>query len=251
MNIKQKIKSIIGVAYYNAYYRYTKPIGNRILIYHAFGSKLKHDTYGISIDPKIFEKHLIFLYNNYDVLPLNHNTLDNELSKNSVSITIDDGYKDNLIGIEILEKYKIPYTIYIATGFIDKSMYLSKQDLIDISKSALCTLGTHSMNHVHLSTLPKNKQFNELNDSKKKLEDIIQKQVINFSYPYGDYNNTTREIANSLYEIITTSNIGINKIGCDKKKLKRIEIIASDTENELNKKVNGYYDYLNLRSIFD
>lgn len=60
MNFKRGGKAIIGEIYYNGYYRY-KTTKNRILIYHAFGSKLKHDSYGISINPKKFEEHLKFL----------------------------------------------------------------------------------------------------------------------------------------------------------------------------------------------
>ena len=57
-------------------------------------------------------------------------------------------------------------------------------------------------------------------------------------------NESARLIANSLYEIISTSNIGVNTINCDKKMLKRIEIISSDNILNLRKKINGYYDFL-------
>lgn len=244
MNFKKIIKNIVGEIYYNGYYKYIKPKGNRILIYHAFGSKLKHDSYGISINPKLFEEHLKFLKDNYQLLPLNHDTLDNKLDTNSVSITIDDGYKDNLVAVELMEKYQIPYTIYISTGLIDKEQYLTIQDLEDIAKLDLCTLGTHSVNHIHLSSLNKEKQYEELYDSKLFLENIIGKKVIDFSYPYGDYNDSAKNIADELYEIIATSHIGINTINCDKKMLKRIEIIASDNVQSLRKKIDGYYDYL-------
>lgn len=244
MNFKRVIKNVMGEVYYNGYYRYLKPNGNRTLIYHAFGSKLKHDSYGISINPKLFEEHLKFLKDNYQLLPLNHDTLDNKLDTNSVSITIDDGYKDNLVAIELMEKYQIPYTIYISTGLIDKDQYLSTQDLEDISKLDLCILGTHSVNHVYLSKLNKNEQYKELYDSKLFLENNIGKKVIDFSYPYGNYNDSCKNIVDELYEIVSTSHIGINSIECDKKMLKRIEIIASDDIKSLRKKLMGYYDFL-------
>ena len=244
MSLKKIVKSAIGEMFYHGYYRYVKPTGNRTLIYHAFGSKLNHDSYGISINPKLFEEHLKFLKDNYILLPLNHETLDNKLDINSVSITIDDGYKDNLVAIELMEKYQIPYTIYISTGLIDKEQYLTTQDLKDISKLELCTLGTHSVNHVHLSKLKKEEQYNELYNSKVFLEGVIDRKVVDFSYPYGEYDCSAKEIADSLYEIISTSHIGINSVRCDKKMLKRIEIIASDDIQSLRKKIDGYYDYL-------
>ena len=55
---------------------------------------------------------------------------------------------------------------------------------------------------------------------------------------------SAKDIADSLYEIISTSHIGINSINCDRKMLKRIEIIASDDVMSLRKKIDGYYDFL-------
>jgi peptidoglycan/xylan/chitin deacetylase (PgdA/CDA1 family) len=244
LNLKKIIKKIIAIIFYHCYYRYVKPTGNRVLIYHAFGSKLEHDSYGISINPILFEKHLIYLKDNYTLLPLNNDTLDNKLNIDSVSITIDDGYKDNLVAIKLLEKYNIPYTIYISTGFIGKDQYLSSEDIKNISKSPLCTLGTHTINHIPLVNLSKEEQYKELYESKIKLESIIDKEIKDFSYPHGIYDNTSKKIADKLYEVISTSHIGINSIAQDKKMIKRIEVIASDDVNKLHEKIIGYFDYL-------
>lgn len=249
MSLKQTIKNSLASAYYHSIRQFQSNIGNRILMYHAFGSKLAWDTYGISMDLKTFESHLQYLHTHTQILPLNHNTLDSKLDIKSVSITIDDGYKDNLKAAEILEKYNIPYTIYIITGFIGKDLFLNKQNLQTLSKSKLCTLGTHSINHKHLSTLSPQEQRVELADSKAYLEDIIGKKVIDFSYPFGDFNDSARNIASEIYEIITTSRIGLNKANCDKKFLKRIEITAHDDIKSLEKKLSGYYDYLHFKQV--
>lgn len=249
MKIKKNIKSLIGELYYNGLYRYTKPTGNRILIYHAFGTKLPHDTYGISIQPHLFEEHIKFIKEKYTIVPLTHSTFDS-LVADTVSITIDDGYKDNLIAAEILQKYNVPFTLYVSTGLTNQPHYLSSRDLQDLSNLSLCTLGTHGVNHKHLSKLSLTQQENELIGSKKFLEDCISKEVQNFSYPYGDYNLQAKQIADNTYELISSSHIGINALDCDKKLLKRIEIVASDTVDKLNKKILGYYDYLQYKDLF-
>ncbi len=243
MNIKRDLKSLIGEFYYNGFYQYIKPTGNRILIYHAFGTKLPHDTYGISIQPDLFEEHVKFIKEKYTIVPINHSTF-NSLSENTLSITIDDGYKDNLIAAEILQKHSVPFTLYISTGLTDKPDYLSSSDLRELANLSLCTLGTHGVNHRPLSKLTATEQEYELIESKKFLEDCIGKVVRDFSYPYGDYNPQAKEIADKTYELISTSHIGINTQQCDKKMLKRVEIVANDTIKELNKKILGYYDYL-------
>jgi peptidoglycan/xylan/chitin deacetylase (PgdA/CDA1 family) len=87
-------------------------------------------------------------------------------------------------------------------------------------------------------------QYKELSDSKICLENITGKKIIDFSYPYGDYDNSAKNIADKLYEIISTSHIGINTVECDKKMLKRIEIVSNDTISILKRKIDGYYDFL-------
>jgi hypothetical protein len=57
---KNKLKDTLGFLYYNSYLKYFQNIGNRALIYHAFGSKLKHDTYGMSVDIHKFEEQIKF-----------------------------------------------------------------------------------------------------------------------------------------------------------------------------------------------
>lgn len=248
MNLKKILKETLGEVYYHGFYRYTKPTGNRILIYHAFGTILPHDTYGISIRPELFEEHIRFIKENFIVAPITHSTFE-ALNTDTVSITIDDGYKDNLIAAEILQKHNVPFTLYVSTGFTDKPDYLSSSDLRELSDLSLCTLGTHGVDHRPLSKLTATEQEYELIKSKKFLEDCIGKEVRDFSYPYGDYNPRAKEIADKTYELISTSHIGINTRQCDKKMLKRVEITANNTVKELNEKILGYYDFLRYKDL--
>ena len=50
-----------------------------------------------------------------------------------LSITFDDGYKDNLnFALPILERYKIPATIYITTKFLDAQVWMWWYELREI-----------------------------------------------------------------------------------------------------------------------
>lgn len=241
MNIKKIIKKIIALIYYNFYYKYNSKSGNRILIYHAFGTKLAHDTYGISIDLNLFEEHIKFITDNYSVVSIN--TINKEI--NSICITIDDGYKDNIEAVKILEKYKVPYTIYISTGYIDKDInYLTSEDLRMLNQSELCTIGSHTVNHIPLDTISEEEQEFEILNSKEFLEELLSTEINDFSYPHGSYDKRSEQIVKNYYSRVSTSNIGINEINCDIQSLKRIEIVASDSILDLNKKILGYYDYL-------
>ena len=151
--------------------------------------------------------------------------------------------------MELCEKYNIPFTLYISTGFIGKKDYLTKSEIEIFSKSNFCRLGAHSVSHPHLSQLSYSDQFNELNDSKNRLEDIVSYEINEMSYPHGSYNENTIKIIDKLgYNVISSSHIGLNTIqNLDLKRLKRVEIISSDNLLKLEQKILGYYDYLALK----
>ena len=67
--IKNIVKDIIATIYYNSFKRFSNCIGNRTLIYHAFGMNLSHDTYGISMPLDKFREHMLFIKDNYEVKP--------------------------------------------------------------------------------------------------------------------------------------------------------------------------------------
>ena len=83
--IKNMTRDVIGSLYYKMLKRYQNQ-GNRCLIYHAFGSKLSHDTYGISINKNTFEDHIKYLTGNFRIVETTK--FENDLC---ISISIDDG----------------------------------------------------------------------------------------------------------------------------------------------------------------
>ena len=84
---KNLAKEILGQVYFNIYKRYLSDNGNRTLIYHAFGSKLDHDTYGISINLNLFKSHMLYLKDNYSF-----NNIGNNNYNNSISVSIYINY---------------------------------------------------------------------------------------------------------------------------------------------------------------
>ena len=97
-----------------------------ILMYHRITNKEKDNSDGIQpgmyVSPRSFRSHLKYLKKNYTVLPLSklidrHN---NGLTlKGYCSITFDDGWLDNYSeAYPLLREYKLPATIFLATGYI-------------------------------------------------------------------------------------------------------------------------------------
>ena len=241
MNFKSYIKESLGVIYYHGYKKFMRDYGNRTLIYHAFGCRLKHDTYGISIKIKKFKEHMKYISDNYKVV----SAIDyiNEKYK-SISITIDDGYKDTLDALEILDLHDIPVTIFITSNFINKKDYLSDKDLYEVSKLKNVTIGAHGKSHKRFANLSYSEQKSELEDCKNKIEMVIEDKINSVSYPHGSYNQKTLDLLNSLqFEYAFSSIKGTNNNKTNRYLLRRSEVVSNDTLIDLSKKIKGFYDY--------
>lgn len=237
---KNLTKELLGLVYFNIYKRYFSNHGNRTLIYHAFGSKLEHDTYGISINLDLFKSHMLYLKDNYSF----HNITNSHKHNNSISITIDDGYKDTLDAVSILEDFKIPFDLFITSDFINKNGYLSENDIKEISLLKYSHIGSHGKTHTKLASLSRKKQKLELFESKKVIESIIGNIVNSISFPHGSYNEDTTLLLKEIgYEFAATSKKGFNTNKTNKLSMHRSEIIAYDKIKDLKKKVDGFYDY--------
>ena len=65
---------------------------------------------------------------------------------------------------------------------------MSKDELLNLEKLKISTIGAHTINHIKLPLLSRDEIFFELNESKKSIEGIIGKPVTTCSFPYGSYN---------------------------------------------------------------
>jgi len=95
-----------------------------ILLYHRV-AELCPDIQLLCVSPSNFESHLQEITEHYQPISL-HNLKEyietNTLPRNAVVITFDDGYVDNLCyAAPLLEKYGVPATVFVTSGFVDKS----------------------------------------------------------------------------------------------------------------------------------
>jgi peptidoglycan/xylan/chitin deacetylase (PgdA/CDA1 family) len=72
---------------------------------------------------------------------------------------------------------------------------LTTTELIQLAKSELIDIGSHTLTHPLLSAMSEADQFAEISGSREKLEDIIGRRVDTFSYPYGNFSAETVGIA--------------------------------------------------------
>jgi peptidoglycan/xylan/chitin deacetylase (PgdA/CDA1 family) len=121
--VKKTIPAIIDKT---GYYDHTIHNNDKKLIvpmYHRIITDSKKDPFklGMCIKSETFEKQLSYFKSNFNSIRLKdyqHNTIDYN-DKPNISITFDDGYKDNIeIAMPLLMKYKLDSTFFICCSIL-------------------------------------------------------------------------------------------------------------------------------------
>lgn len=87
-----------------------------VLLYHRVCT-LPTDIWSLAASPDLFETHIKFFKENYNIIKFDDDW--SKINETSLVITFDDGYADNFYyALPILEKYKVPATIFVCTGNI-------------------------------------------------------------------------------------------------------------------------------------
>ncbi|RKT47401.1 polysaccharide deacetylase family protein [Thiocapsa rosea] len=95
-----------------------------VLMYHRIAES-DSDPWGLCVSPQHFAEQLDVLSSHGPVLNLTQLATavqSGRVPRNAVAVTFDDGYIDNLEqAAPLLERYGIPATIFVATGYIGSS----------------------------------------------------------------------------------------------------------------------------------
>jgi len=73
------------------------------------------------------------------------------------------------------------------------SRTITTAELQDLARGGLVEVGAHTVNHVLLSAMSKDRQVEEITESKRTIEGIIPFPVETFSYPFGGHADYSRE----------------------------------------------------------
>ena len=76
-----------------------------------------------------------------------------------------------------------------------KELSLTNEQIRLLANYSLCTIASHTVSHPRLGDLTIDQQRTEMVDSKLKLEQLIQKEVVHFSYPFGHHNADSIRLA--------------------------------------------------------
>ncbi|NOR80854.1 MAG: polysaccharide deacetylase family protein [Methyloprofundus sp.] len=205
--------------------------------------------------PKTLQKHMQYLRDNdYNIVNLDTITdyLNNkvELPKNTIAITLDDGFSDNYENaFPIFQKFKIPATIFLASGMMEKTNtwmqtsgfskrnMLSWSQISEMQKSGI-SFGAHTVNHVKLPELSADEMLTELVNSKQQIEDKLNITIKHFAYPYGLLDDTVRTMTEKAdYTTACSTRSGFNNLDTDPLILRRLEVYGTDSVRALKQKI--------------
>lgn len=138
-----------------------------------------------------------------------------------------DAVRQKIFNMQSLDMKQVLNHLFVnySYSFEDKNkrLAMSWEQIAELAKDNLCTIGSHTKSHGVLSNMNVNQVEEELRDSKMKLEQCIQKKVEHFAYPYGASNESVMNLAKKLgYKTAVLANGGKMRKGDSLINLKRI-----------------------------
>lgn len=159
----------------------------QIINYHATTSSVaRHDVH--SIEDAAFDRHLdLIAASGVKVLHAAHLTRPCAASSPlATAFTFDDGYDSDLRNATKLAARGWNGIFFLSTHMLGQPGFLDRQGIQDLQQLGMI-IGSHSHQHVRLTTLPKRLAADELKRSKDILEDVLCQPVAHFAFPGGAY----------------------------------------------------------------
>lgn len=209
-----------------------------ILMYHYIRVAPANDQLGanLSVSPENFDAQMKYLYdNNYQTIKLADLADPSRQAisriyfekKKPIVITFDDGYADAYTtALPTLQKYHFIGTFFIIRNFVGKTNYLSQSQISKMQKAGM-EIGSHTLDHVGLASLPFSTQKKQIFQSKQKASV--------FCYPFGKYDNTSISLVKEAgYLAAVTTHMGTVNEKSNLFELPRVRIGNSSVEGFKN-----------------
>jgi peptidoglycan/xylan/chitin deacetylase (PgdA/CDA1 family) len=203
-----------------------------IIMYHYVtpGEKTKAM---LEVSLKSFQRQMHFLrQQKYNILPLEKlaDLIQKKapLPPKTIAITFDDGFKEVYTqAFPVLKKYNIPAAMFIIIDAVGRPGRLTWGQIKEMRDSGLITFGSHTFNHRDLVRKIKSdtERKRQIADSKRILEQKLERPVTMFSYPAGLFNSRVRQmVIDAGYKLAVATIPGKDYPNDDIYALKRLRI---------------------------
>lgn len=185
-----------------------KPRIQFLYIHHIFKDELEN-----------FEKLLMLLSKDHSFIPYKeavNKVLTNDIDKPYIAISSDDGFKNNLLAIDILKKYNAQACFFINTDLIGETdfikiknhcwqklnfppvEFLSWEDVEKLQKEGH-EIGSHTTSHLDIAKASRDEIVNDMHETMA----ILTRKcgpTLHFAFPYGRFFNFSEEGRRAVFD---------------------------------------------------
>lgn len=180
----------------------------------------------------------------------------------SFVITFDDGYQTVYeVAFPALQDYRMSATIFLTVGehgsgnpeerlpSREGRPMLNWKEIEEMKRCGM-EFGAHTLTHPDLTRLPLDRVETEICDSKAMIEDILSAPVTCFAYPYGRYDDRTRQLVQKHFACACSDRLGLIAVGKDPYTLKRVDAYYLRMEKMFDLMLTGFFPwYIRTLSI--
>ena len=171
-----------------------------ILMYHAIwssadGSIPQTSSIEHAVEARDFRDQLdAIVYGDYNTITLDDLELPFSVPR-PVLITFDDGHEsDFTIAAPELSRRNLRAIFFVIWSYLGQPGYLTRDQVIELRRDGF-EIGSHGMTHSRLTQVSPAEASNEVLESKRRLEDLLQEPIAGLALPFGHYNDAVLHAA--------------------------------------------------------
>jgi len=186
----------------------------------------------------------------------------NPFPNRSFVITFDDGYQSVYEqAFPVLQRYGVSATIFLTVGDrgtaksggrlppLECRSMLSWYEIREMHRYGI-EFGAHTLTHPDLTRLPPERVEAEVSNSKALIEDALSAPVACFAYPYGRFDQRSREIVSQHFSCACSDKLGLIRAGSDCYALERVDAYYLRTDRLFGLMMTTVFPwYVQARSI--
>jgi peptidoglycan/xylan/chitin deacetylase (PgdA/CDA1 family) len=184
-----------------------------VLAYHALGEvSREHDPEGLVVSPQELRTQVVRLlareYEFVTMTEFGRRLIEDQPLTGVCALTFDDGSLDNATMLpSVLRSLRVPATLFVCPGLLGEPhpwvrpeaglRLMNLEELRDVAELPFVEIGSHTNSHRDMAQISDpSEAYGELRASKLMLEEMLDRPIMSFAYPYGRYSPVCPEAAN-------------------------------------------------------